>query len=355
MTKIDLSNFNFEGYQVQAVKELVWELLAAVEGALSFVTTFDNIKVDTEVGFIGEGGLVGRASQGCEPEAQDYAVGTRKVKWTPADWEILLHLCYTDITSTIAAFDLKNGLKKPDLTDSDYVDAIVTALHRSIEKFLWRFIWFMDTDAANIADGGVITAGVDVNYFNLIDGLWKQIFAQATAQASQHVAIAANSEATKALQDSQLTPSGVKAMLESMTYKAPMVLRQQTDKVIYVTQSIYDAYQKSLSDVAVAALESREENFINGMPALKVNGWPVIAMPMWDEIIRAYEDNGTTFNKPHRALATTPKILGVGFDKVGDFDALDIWYDKDTRKVKIEGMGNGDAKLLDPKLLIVAY
>lgn len=355
MTKIDLSNFNFSGKQVQAVKELVWELMAEMEGALSFVTTYDNIKVDTEVGFIGEGGLVGRASQGCDPQAQDYNVGTRKVKWTPADWEILLHLCYTDITSTIAAFDLKNGLKKPDLTGTDYVDAIVTALHHSIEKFLWRFIWFMDTDAANIADGGVITAGVDVNYFNLIDGLWKQIFTQVTANASQGLAIAANSKSTKALQDSELAPSDVKALLYKMTRVAPIVLRQQEDKAIYVTQSIYDAYKESLSDVAVAALESREENFINGMPALKVNGWDVIAMPMWDEIIRAYEDNGTTYNKPHRALATAKKVLGVGFDQVGDFDQLDIWYDKDTRKVKIEGMGNGDAKLLDPSLFVAAY
>jgi len=213
----------------------------------------------------------------------------------------------------------------------------------------------MDKDAANIADGGVITAGVDVNYFNLIDGLWKQVFAQVTANASQGLSIAANSEATKALQDSELDPSDVKALLYKMTRVAPIVLRQQTDKAIYVTQSIYDAYKESLSDVAVAALESREENFINGMPVLKVNGWDVIAMPMWDEIIRAYEDNGTTYNKPHRALATAKKVLGVGFDKVGDFDQLDIWYDKDTRKVKIEGMGNGDAKLLDPSLFVAAY
>lgn len=355
MTKIDLSKFNFNGEQVQAVKELVWELLASVEGALTFVTTYDNIKVDKEVGFIGEGGLVGRATQGCDPQPQDFAVSTRKIKWEPADWEILLHLCYTDITSTIAAFDLKNGLQKPDLTGTDYVDALVTALHRSIEKFLWRFIWFNDKDAANVEDGGVITNNIDVNYFNLIDGLWKQIFTQVTANPAQHIAIAANSESTKALQDSQLDPAAVKAMLYSMTRKAPIVLRQQTDKVIYVTQSIYDAYKESLSDVAVAALESREENFINGMPALRVNGWDVVAMPMWDEMIRAYEDNGTTYNLPHRALATAKKVLGVGFDKVGDFDALDIWYDKDTRKVKIEGMGNGDAKLLDPTLFVVAY
>ena len=73
------------------------------------------------------------------------------------------------------------------------------------------------------------------------------------------------------------------------------------------------------------------------------------------QIIRAYEDNGTTYNKPHRALATAKKVLGVGFDQVGDFDQLDIWYDKDSRKVKIEGMGNGDAKLLDPSLFVAAY
>lgn len=351
---IDLSNFNFSGHQVQSVKELVWELMAESEGALAHVTTFDNIKVDTEVGFIGKGGLVGRAAQGCDPTPQDYNVGTRKIKWEPADWEILLHQCYTDIKSTIAAFDLKNGLKKPDLTNTDYEDVVVTSLHASIEEFLWRFIWFMDKDAANVEDGGIITDGVDVNYFNLIDGLWKQIFAQCTAKPEQRMTIAENSKATYAQQEA-LDPAAISSMLYGMTYKAPRVLRQQTDKAIYVTQSVYDAYKKSLSDVTVAALESRQDNFINGMPVLKCNGWDVIAMPVWDDIIRSYENNGTTFNKPHRALATTKKILGVGFDKVGDFDELDIWYDKDTRKVKIEGMGNGDAKLLDPTLLVAAY
>ena len=355
MTKIDLSNFNFNGYQVQSVKELVWELLASVEGALSFVTTFDNIKVNTEVGFIGEGGLVGLASTGCEPTAQDYQIGTRKVTWQPKDWEILLELCYTDLTSTIAAFDLKNGLEKPDITRSDYLALMAEALHRSIEKFLWRFFWFNDTAAATVTNGGVITNGTNVGYFNLIDGFWKQIFTQVTAHPEQKVSIAANAELTKALQESQLTPSSVSALLYEMTYKAPIILRQQTDKAIYVTQSVYDAYKKSLSDVSVAALESRQENFINGMPALKCNGWDVVAMPMWDEIIRAYEDNGTTYNKPHRALAVTKKILGAGFDKVGDFEKLDIWYNKDTRKVKVEAMGNGDAKLLDPKLFVAAY
>ena len=355
MTQIDLSVFTFNDKQVQSVKELVWELLAQVEGALSFVTTFGDIKVNTEVGFKGEGGLVGKASTGCSPSAQNYQVSTRKVTWQPKDWEILLELCYTDITNTIAAFDLKNGLQKPDISDSDYIAIVVDALHRSIEKFLWRFIWFNDTSAATVANGGVITNGTDVGYFNLINGFWKQIFTQVTSAPAQKLTIAANAKASKALQDSDLTPSDVKSLLQEMTFKAPIVLRQQTDKAIYVTQSIYDAYQKSLSDVQVAALESREENFINGMPALKVNGWDVIAMPMWDEIIRAYEDNGTTYNKPHRALATTKKILGVGFDKVGDFDKLDIWYNRDTRKVKIEGMGNGDAKLLDPTLFIVAY
>lgn len=354
MTKIDLSVFNFNGKQVQSVKELVWELMAQNEGALSFVTTFDNIKVDTEVGFVGKGGLVGKASTGCEPQAQSFQVGTRKIKWEPSDWEVLLELCYTDITSTIAAFDLKNGLQKPDLTGSDYLAIIVTALEQALEEFLWRFIWFNDKNAQNVTNGGIITDGVDVGYFNLIDGLWKQIFAQAVAKPAQRITLAANSAQTKALQDA-IAPSDVKAALYDMTFKAPRVLRQQTDKAIYVTQSIYDAYKKSLSDVAVAALESREENFINGMPALKCNGWDVIAMPMWDDIIRAYEDNGTTYHLPHRALAVTKKILGVGFDKVGDFKKLDIWYNKDSRKVKIEGMGNGDAKLLDPTLFVVAY
>lgn len=353
MGAIDLSKFTFVGDTIKGMGELTFEKMLASRNALDFLTTYGNIKVDTEVGFVGDGGLVGRADQGCDPVAQDFSAATRVVKWQPADWEVLLHLCYKDLDGTIAEYSRKNGVRKPDLTATDYEAILETILARSLNKFLWRLMWFNDKDAANVSAGGVITNGVAVSYFNIIDGLWKQIFAQVSANPAQHLAIAGNAGATYAQQT--ISAQDAHDLLYKMTTAAPMVLRQQSDKFILATQNLVDKYVESLSDAARVALESVQSNFIEGMTAIKVNGWEVIAMPEWDEHIAAYEDNGASLNKPFRALATCKSVLGAGFDVEGDFSKIDAWYDKDSRKVKVEAMGNGDAKLLDPSLFVAAY
>jgi hypothetical protein len=40
-------------------------------------------------------------------------------------------------------------------------------------------------------------------------------------------------------------------------------------------------------------------------------------------------------------------------DDESSFGNIDIWYDKDSRKVKMEGMGVADAKLINPALFII--
>lgn len=355
---LDLEKFTFVGDTLKGVGELTFELMLDKRNALSFVTTYGNIKVEKEVGFIGEGGLVGKKSQGCDPVAQAFNASTRLVKWTPEDWEVLLHLCYKDMDGTIAEYERKNGIKKADFTQSDYEAIVEMLLARALNKFLWRLLWFNDKNAANFEDGGVITNGVDVDYFNIIDGYWKQIFAQVSANAKQRV----DAESTGWSNDDYtsadaMTGAQAKAILDKMYFTAPLVLRNQPDKVFYVTQNLYDAYDKYLTDSSARTLESVESAFVNGLKVLKIHGVEVIAMPEWDEHIRAFENNEDdgVFNMPYRALFTAKSALGAGFDKESDFDSLEVWYDRDTRKVKIEAMGNGDAKLLHPEMFMAAY
>lgn len=356
MAVIDLEKFTFVGDTLKGVGELSFELMLNERNALSFVTTYGNIKVEKEVGWLGKGGLVGRKSQGCDPVPQQFGVNTRKVKWTPEDWEVLLHLCYKDLDGTIAEYERKNGVKKPDFTQSDYEAVVEMVLARALNDFLWRLLWFNDKDAANVSDGGIITDGVDVSYFNIIDGYWKQIFAQNTINTKQYV----DAESTGWSNDNYasadtMTGAQAKGILDKMYYTAPLVLRSQSDKVFYVTQNLYDAYDKYLTDSNARSLESVESAFVNGLKVLKIHGVEVIPMAEWDEHIRTYEDDGTAFHNPYRALFTCKSALGAGFDKESDFDNIEVWYDRDSRKVKIEAMGNGDAKLLHPDVFVAAY
>lgn len=349
-TLLDFSNFTFSDEEVRSVNEMVMDEIITSPELNLIHTIFPNIKIDKEVGFIGAGGLVGKARQGCDPTPQAWNIGSRMLKWTPADWEILIYDCYLDLKSTAAVYSLKTGTKQPDFTSTDYINIVVEVLSIAMKEMIWRMVWFGDTDAADITGGGVLTDGTDEDYFNLFDGLWKQMTVQVTANAAQKVTIAENAGATYAAQ--ALPTTSILTYLKNMVYKAPLELRQMEGKMIVCTQSFYDAYEQSLQGTA---LETMYANLTDGQRVLKFNGIPLIPVPAWDRNIATYYDNGTTLYKPHRAVLTTKAVLGIGVDSTSELSELDIWYDKKSRNVIMEGMGTIDAKLMNPDYFMLAY
>lgn len=345
-TTLDFSKFSFGPEEIRAVSELVFdEVLKAPE--IDYLhTVYPNILTEKEVGFVGEGGLVGVKNQGCDPEPQDYAIGSRLVKWTPEDWEILIHACWSELRSTAALYSLKTGTAVADFTSSDYMAIVVECLTNSMKEFVIRLVWFNDVDAKNVADGGFITDGVGVKYFNIINGFWKQIETQVTANPDQIVAIAENAAGTA------IDKANIQGYLEKLVWDADILLTSQSNAHVMCTQSFYNAYAKSLQGLN---LETMYTNLTEGLTVLNYNGVPLVPMPIWDKIIKAYQKlDGGKLHNPHRAVYITPSILGVGVDDPNSFSDVDIWYDRDSRKVKMEAMGTADAKLLNPAMFKVA-
>lgn len=420
---LDFSKFSFSAEEIRAVKELIFdEVIESPELSL-FATVYPGIVYDKEVGFVGEGGLVGVAGQGCDPEPQDYNIGSRVVKWEPKNWEILIHQCAKDLEDTAALYSLKTGTAINDFTSSDYIAIVVEVLSKSVKEFVIRLVWFNDTDAENavveqlptaaateqttgeaiagvvyagvtsetegavkcaladgtvvylaaaaaagnaVADtiyyskdtvnkttvisGGDITPGVAVKYFNIINGFFKQMEVQVTANEDQLVTITENAGATYAAQ--KLTPANVRdTYLPGLIYDANIILRGMENGVILCTQSFYDAYSKSLKGVSLAELYV---NLTEGIKVLTYDGIPLVPMKIWDKIIKAYYNNGIRLVNPHRAIYVTKDVLAVGVDSESSFGDMDIWYNKDERKVKMESMGKADAKLLNPELFQIA-
>lgn len=346
---LDFSNFEFTAEQIRDINDLIFdEILQAPEITL-ITTLYPGIVFDKEIGFIGEGGLVGKKRQGCDPTPQQWKIGTRVVKWEPKNWEILLKECWTDLESTAAVYSLRTGVDVADFTDTDYYAIVIEVLTIAIKKFIIRLFWFNDEDAENVADGGIITDGTDVDYFNILNGLWKQLLAQLTINPKQRVAIAENAGANYAAQE--LDPANVKGYLQKLRFNAPIVLRGKQTAFIVCTQSVYDAWDMYLQG---KELESTYVNLVNGQKVLAFNGIPMIPMPIWDEIIALYEDNGTKLNNPHRALYVTKEILAVGVDGETSFDSMRTWYEKKERAVYTELMGKADAKVLNPAMFQLA-
>jgi len=346
---LDVAKFSFAGELLKGTNELLFDEVVRAPQMAGLHTIFTGIKTKKEVGFVGEAGLLGKAYSGCDPQPQPWNIGTRKVIFDPVRWEVLLHMCVDDLENTIVQFELKSGLKRNDFTTTDYMNIVTGMYEKSMVDFFMRFAWFSDTDAENVATGGIIKDGADVGYFNLIDGFWKQMQAQYAVNASQRIAVVENTKSTYAHQ--VLSPSNAKKYLESMLYGAPITLRQQEGLVYMVTQSFYDAYERSLSGTQ---LEIMYRNMVDGQRKLSYNGIPLMAIPFWDKTIRSYEDVGAKYNNPHRAVLTTKAALGIALDGTDDFSNFNVRYDMDSRKVKVESMGMSDAKLLNPQMFQIA-
>lgn len=346
---INLSNFTFGVEQIRSVKDLLRDEVLNSPDIQKLYTIYAKIQHDKEVGFLGKGSLVGKAFSGCDPVAQAYNIATRKITWTPKGWEVLIHQCVTDLENTAAAYSLKTGTAYADFSDSDYVNIVVQTLAESIRDFIHRIVWFGDEDADEVQNSGELKNGTDKGFFNLFDGFFKQIATQTTANAAQRITISENAAENYAAQ--AITSAKALEYLEKVVYAAPVQLRSRNEKFLLVTQSVYDAYERSLSGTS---LESMYRNLVDGQVALTYKGIPVIALPKWDETIQSYYDNGTKFVNPHRIIFTSKDFLAVGVDDESSLDNIETWYNRDERKVKIEAGGKLDAKLSHPAMFTIA-
>ena len=347
---LQMSDFTFCGEVIRALNELIFDATIKSPALDSVHQIWTGAVTDKEVGFIGKGGILGVPSNGCTPNPQTWNINTRKVKWTPKRWEFLLAACWTDLENTAAVYSLKTGKDVSDFSDSDYMAIVIQVLGDSLLDMMWRFTWFADTDAKNVTDSGLITDGVDTDHFTLIDGLWKQIYAQigGTGASQRTATITENAATTYAAQ--ALNPENVIGYLQKVVMNAPLTLRRQTDKELLVTQSVYDAYQIALEGKGLSELY---RNMVDGQPSLMYNGIPVQPLPVWDEMIAEYENTGTKLHDPHRILFTTKSTLAIGVDSEDSYQDFNVWYDRDSRKVKMEGFGNLDAKLANPEMFSI--
>jgi hypothetical protein len=340
---LDFTRFSFTAEQVRDVNELIFEEFLKAPEINTLCTLYPNIVFDKQIGFVGEGGLVGVAGQGCNPTPQAFSIGTRAVTWQPKSWEILVNQCWTDLEGTAATYALKNGADRADFSDSDYYAIVVSVLSESVRKFVFRFCWFNDLSAESVTDGGIITDGVELKYFNIADGLWKQLMTQITANPSQRVTVTENAGASYAAQE--LSPDNAAKYLQKLKYKAPVTLRSRENAFVALTQSFYDAWEMYLQG---KNLESTYVNLTDGRKVLKAYGMTLVPVPLWDEMIGRYENTGAKLNNPHRALYVQKETLAVGVDGEDSFEKMNIWYNRDSREVKTELMGKADAKLLNP-------
>lgn len=310
------------------------------------------------VGGVGDFGLVGEDKKMCNPDYNATSLSAQEKIWELGRLVISESMCADDFIETVAELALNTGTDKADLTDTFLLNGIVEPrLREAIEKAIWRYFWFNDTAAQHATDGGVITDSLDLKFFTPIDGLFKRLFAITAANPAQRVTIAANAEATKAAQRTAMFAEGAATgVMDQLIYNASMKLRQRSDKIVLCTQSFADALASDIKKTNKGSDLQWQSLFDGLVSATRYNGETLLALPLWDEMIAAYEDKGATLNYPHRALFAAKDTLWGGVESQNDFmPNLKIWFSDDNQVNYILGREELGTMVWEDDLIQFAY
>lgn len=322
--------------------------------------TLRKVQNGDPVGLIGDMDAVGIAGAGCDPTYAESGIANAQKRWALGDWQIPIKICYDALEGTIAEWQLKSGTEVADLTSTEFMSYIIRpALERAMRQMIWRIGWFGDTSAALIANGGVITAGTDVELFKAADGFWKKLFAIGTASANQVTPIAANTAqsggaiTTAAQKAAMLTPGVATAVFDAMLMDADSRITANSESVILCTKALADAL--TLDVKATYKTIMPWENVFEGVKVAEYGGYKVVAVSIWDRIINAYENASTYLNKPYRAVFADPKNLQVGTNANDLISDLDVWFDHKERRNYIYATGKIGTMVLEDAMVHLAY
>jgi len=357
---INPNDLTFNGEEIKQLSEAVFEQVFQKPEATLFHEFVPGIKAKKQIALLGRlDGLTGKGNGGCDPVSSTNQIGMSEKFWNPETVSDRLTECWTNLKESFFIYGTKNGLAKADLTKTDFWMFLSDRLSDSLLEQVYRVIWFSDVDAAdvNASPPGTLTAGTDPDYFNKIDGLWKQLFAIVAADANRRTLgiDSRNGQATFALQEFDATDTTNRVVtntLQNMRYGADFRLRGMANLMYVVTQSVADQYERELTAANVAFTTERLEN---GMTQLKSGGITVIGFQFWDRIIRAYYSDGIKWLLPHRAVLLVKENTQVGTEEVANLSEMASIYDPVTKKNHIDTEYQIDAKIIEDYLVQTAY
>ena len=350
----DPTDVTFNGKEIQQLSEGIFEEVFALPSLNEFHEVKTGIKQKEQIVIFGLLGMVGTAGGAdCDIVVDTNAISATEKFWEPVQIDVRITQCVKDLIPSFIGWGTKNGIDKNDLTGGDWLMFVQERLLHAMEEAVLRHAWFGDTAAALVtaSPAGVITAGSNVAYVNAINGFWKQIFAVVTADATKRYTISENAGVSYVAQLALAAGKSLTAY-RHMEANADIRLRKQPDKVIISTQTLVDNYATYLESQAHDASFLRLES---GFEVLKYRNTLVIPFDFWDRHIQSFEDNGTTFYRPHRALLTIPENLQIGLEDESAFSTFLIWYEKKDKKNYIDVEFSIDAKLVQAYLMQAAY
>lgn len=352
---IDFENFTLNNQGVKELSEVLFTTAFKQNNVFNTATLMTGVENGAKVDFVDNMGHVGKAGRGCNPTYDEIGIHGDEKTWVLDDWTIAKSICYKVLEDTIAKFSLKGGTNRDDLQGSEFYDKILTPLmDKAIKEFIWRVVWFADKTAKTTDNSGVITAGTDLDLIKVTDGLWKKLFAIGSANSAQHTTIAANGQSTYALQKSSLRGAGVATgIVDAMLEAADPRIAYASDAQLMMSRSLYEALRRDYRDAYKQTIPFME--VADGVQLPSYDGTPIVVVPEWDINIDTFENNGSAWNLPHRAVYASPSNLLVGTKATDLFDQMTSKFDDRKRDNYFYAAGNVGTLVMEDALVQLAY
>lgn len=300
------------------------------------------VQMKEQILLIGQMGMTGVAQSGCGRTSSGATVPMSQKYWEPANFGDRLINCVQDMNALWKAYfgKVTSYQELYDMQGSELGQLLVVLLEEAISKAALRVAWFGDKDvaASGAATAGLID-GTNVKFFDVIDGLWKQIYAGVTAT-------------TIAKADLAVTATD---SLQAVYNAADSRLRADTNAVFMVTRSVFDKYK---AELRAASKNFELETTTEGLRSVRFDGIEVINMEnVWNINMNLFEADSTDnlAYLPDRIVFSTPDNLPVGTLNEADLATLKSWYDmKDEVNYTDYGF-TIDAKVIEEHMIAVAY
>lgn len=352
----DNGEFQFNKKELSDLSKIIFATTFEATELRKLHQVDEGILYDEQIVLANSEGLMGKKVTGCTPSATNGIELSEKV-WQPVKEDFRLEHCSADVNNQDKLIQQMTQMNDDfykifEGSQNKLGQFLIASLLERFNEEIMRKIWFNDKAIATVANGGNLTNGTDIGFFNSFDGLFKQFFSDANLNTKYRVTIAKNAGSTYDAQ--MLEDQEGYEILRAVYMKADMRLRTNPNALFYVTQTVYDAYLGYLETVTKTGAGSIEITE-NGKTLVKYRGIEVVPIHVWDRVIGKYFDNGTKQVMPNRAVLSTPQNLRVGTLSETDFHKLKAYFVDYHNLNVIDGIYSIDAKIIEDYMVVMAY
>ena len=350
---IDYSDLTLNEQEALVVSQAVFEDVYVKGPLANFHYIQTGVKMKTQIPFFGLLPMLGKVSSGCTPNAASGLDLTEKF-WDPELIDFRLTHCQGDVLQLYKMWErAAKALDTWEQMDNGQMHFIIDRAKDAHLEAIFRITSFGDEAAALISGGGnLTTAGGDITFWNMLDGLWDQIYTGVAATTVNRTTITENGLATYALQSAlgdTVALDVFRGMYEGIDSRA---FTSGTLK-IQCTRSLLNNWWALLEDKSLA--NSIRGEIEKGAAPLFYRGIPIEVREDWDRTIATYFDTTAATFLPHRAILTPIENIPIGTSDEESMDSIESFYDKKDKSWYYDGASYLDCKLLEEHKIAVAY